>query len=158
MYGKADIKFRDGSNMQEIHVVTYLGGKLANLASRHVEVLSRIKKALQTCIKLNFLWSRTKCSTQWKLQIHNTIGISQLTYGLSTVQLTESLLNKLDAFQIRGCRFILGVEHAYYSGVSNEEIYKRIIIVLNEGEDLDIEWSEFINSQKYTNIKIFGKK
>ena len=44
MYGKADIKFKDGSKMQEAQGVTYLGGKLTNKASRHVEVLSRIKK------------------------------------------------------------------------------------------------------------------
>ena len=40
MYGKADIKFKDGSKMQEAQEVAYLGGKLTKSASRHVEVLS----------------------------------------------------------------------------------------------------------------------
>ena len=54
MYGKADIKFKDGSKMQETHEVTYLSGKLTKTASRDVEVLSRINKAPQTCMKLKF--------------------------------------------------------------------------------------------------------
>ena len=58
---------------------------------------------------------------------------------------------------MRGLRYILGVEHAYYSGVSNEEIYERINIALNEGEDLNIEWSEFINAHKYSDIKTLEK-
>ena len=108
-------------------------------------------------MKLKFFWSKTKWSIRWKLQIYNAIIISQLTYGLSTVQLTDSLLNRLDAFQMRGLRYILGVEHAYYSGVSNEEIYERIKMVLNEGEDLNIEWSEFINAHKYSDIRTLEK-
>ena len=76
-----------------------------------------------------------------------------MTYGLSTVQLTESLWDRLDAFQMRGLRHILGIEHASYSGVSNGEIYKRIKIALNEVDDLDIELSEFINAHKYSDIK-----
>ena len=69
MYGKADIKFKDGSKMLEAQEVTYLGGKLTTSASRHVEVLSWINKALQICMKLKFFWSKTKCWVRWKLQI-----------------------------------------------------------------------------------------
>ena len=76
MYGKADIKFKEGSKMQEAKEVTYLGGKLTKSASRHVEVLSRINQALQTCMKLKFFWSKTKCSIRWKLQIYNAIIIA----------------------------------------------------------------------------------
>ena len=58
---------------------------------------------------------------------------------------------------MKGLRYILRVEHAYYSGVSNEGIFKRINIALNEGEGLDIEWSEFINAHKCTDIKSLEK-
>ena len=154
MYGKADIKFKDGSKMQEVQEVTYLGGKLTNKASRHVEVLSRINKALQACMKLKFFWRKTKCSIRWKMQIYNAIIIAQLTYGLSTVQLTDSLLNRLDE---RGLRYILGIEHSYYSGISNEEVYERVNIALNEGQDLNIEWSHFMSAHKFADIKTLEK-
>ena len=91
------------------------------------------------------------------MQIYNAIIIAQLTYGLSTVQLTDSLLKRLDAFQMRGLRYIIGIEHAYHSGVSNEEVFDRINIALNEGEDLNIEWSDFINAHKFADIKTIEK-
>ena len=106
--------------MQETCEFTYFGSKLTNTASRHVEVLSRINKALQTCMKPKFFRNETRCSTTWKLQIYSAIISSQSLYALSIVQLTDSLLNRLDAFQMRGLRYILGIEHAYHAGVSND--------------------------------------
>ena len=91
------------------------------------------------------------------MQIYNAIIIAQLTYGLSTVQLTESLLNRLDAFQVRGLMYILGIEHSYYSGISNEEVYERVNIALNEGQDLNIEWSDFMSAHKFSDIKTMEK-
>ena len=63
----------------------------------------------------------------------------------------------IGAFQMRGLRYILGVEHTYYLGVSNEEIYERINVALNEGEDLNIEWSEVINAHKYSDRTMLQK-
>ena len=91
------------------------------------------------------------------MQIYNAIIIAQLTYGLSTVQLTDSLLDRLDAFQMRGLRYILGIEHSYYSGISNEEVYERVNIALNEGIDLNIEWSDFMCAHKFADIKTMEK-
>ena len=108
-------------------------------------------------MKLKFFWSKTKCSIRWKMQIYNAIIIAQLTYGLSTVQLTESLLNRLDAFQMRGLRYILGIEHSYYSGISDEEVYERVNIALSEGQDLNIEWSDFMSAHKFADIKTLEK-
>ena len=91
------------------------------------------------------------------MQIYNAIIIAQLTYGLSTVQLSDSLLDRLDAFQIWGLRYILGIEHSYYSGISNEEVYERVNIALNEGIDLNIEWSDFMSAHKFSDIKTMEK-
>ena len=91
------------------------------------------------------------------MQIYNAIIISQLTYGLSTVQLTNSLLDRLDAFQMRGLRYILGIEHSYFSGITNEEVYERVNIALNEGQDLNIEWSDFMSAHKFADIKTVEK-
>lgn len=67
------------------------------------------------------------------------------------------MLNRLDAFQMRGLRYILKIEHSYFSRVSNEEIYKRANIALNNGEDLNITWQEFINASKYANPRMITK-
>ena len=58
---------------------------------------------------------------------------------------------------MRGLRYILGIEHSYYSAISNEEVYERVKIALNEGQDLNIEWSDFMSAHKFSDIKTLEK-
>ena len=127
----------------------YLGGEINKNAGRLSELNSRINKTFVTCDKLKNFWSKTNCSYKWKHQVYNAIIVSQLTYRLSTVQLTPSMLNRLDAFQMRGFRYILKIEHSYYSRVSNQEIYDKINIIYNKGTDINITWQEFIAAEHF---------
>jgi hypothetical protein len=153
MNGKAHIHFRNGDKLKEVDRAVYLGGVLTNTASREEELNNRICKALLTCNKLKTFWYKTKCTNKWKLQVYNAIIVAQLTYGLSTVQLTPTMLAKLDAFQMRGLRYILKIEHSYYSHVTNEQVYEKTNIALNKGTNLDISWAEFIAAGDYDKIK-----
>ena len=81
-----------------------------------------------------------------EVTIYNAVIVSQLTHGLSTVELAPAMLNKIDAFQTRGLKYILKIEHSYYSQVSNEEVYNDINIISNNGVDLNISWQEFISA------------
>ena len=83
-----------------------------------------------------------------KLQVYNTIIVAQLTYGLKTLQLAPTLLNRLDAFQMRGLRYILGIEHSYYSHVTKQEVFEKANIALNTGTDLSINWEQIIGANK----------
>ena len=157
MNGKAHIHFKNMEKLKEVDKATYLGGTLTNTASRNEELNNRISKALTTCNKLKTFWYKTKCSHKWKLQVYNAIIVSQLTYGLSTVQLTPTMLAKLDAFQMRGLRYILKIEHSFYSHVTNEEVYEKANIALNKGKDLNITWEEFINAGDYSDLKYVVK-
>ena len=103
--------------------------------------------------RLKTFWYKTHCSYNWKLQVYNAIIVSQLTYGLSTVQMTPAMLKRLDAFQMRGLRYILKTEHSYYSGISNQEVYDKINIILNKGTDINIMWQEFIAAEHFDNPK-----
>ena len=71
--------------------------------------------------------------------------------------MTPAMLARLDAFQMRGLRYILQIEHSYYSHVSNQEIYDKINIVLNKGTDINITWQEFIVNQRFDNPKKITK-
>ena len=93
--------------------------------------------------KLKTFWRKTNASLKWKLEVYNAIVISQLVYGLETLQLTDSLLCRLNAFHIRGLRQILCIDHAYYSGISNEDVLHRARVVLNNDQNTDIEWQQF---------------
>ena len=129
MNGKADIHFGDGTKLEEVQSAVYLGGTLTKDGGRAEEIQNRFSKALLTCGKLKVFWSKTKCSYKWKLQVYNAIIVAQLTNGLNTLQLTEAALRRLDAFQMRGMRYITGTGHAYYSGVSNEEVIKKVMMI-----------------------------
>ena len=85
--------------------------------------------------------------------MYNVIIVAQLIYGLNTAQLTPAMLKRLDAFQMRGLRYILKIEHSYYSRVSNQGIYDKINIILNKGTDLDITWQEFIAANRFDKPK-----
>ena len=63
------------------------------------------------------------------------------------------MLGRLDAFQMRGLRYILKIEHSYYSRISNEEVYDKINIILNKGTDIDITWQEFITANRFDKPK-----
>ena len=48
-------------------------------------------------------------SMSWKIQVFQSILRSKLLYGLETIQLNQSELHRLDAFQIKGYRKILHI-------------------------------------------------
>ena len=91
------------------------------------------------------------------MQIYNAIIVAQLTYGLNTLQLTEVCLARLDAFQMRGMRYLTNIDHAYHSGVTNEEVVNKVEIILNKGEDLDITWEEFMRANDMSKVKHFTR-
>ncbi len=115
-----------------------MGGEIITDAGRWSELNNRMNIALRACNKLKTFWYKTDCTHKWKLQVYNAVIIAQISYGMNTVQLTQAMLNRLDAFQMRGLRYILKIEHAYYSGVSNQEVYDKINIVLNKGTDINM--------------------
>ena len=56
-----------------------------------------------------------------------------------------------------GLRYILKVEHAYHSHVSNEESYEKANIAFNRGQDLDISWGESLGASHNSKIRYVKK-
>ena len=71
--------------------------------------------------------------------------------------MTPAMLKRLDAFQMRGLRYILKIEHSYYSRISNQEVYDKINIILNKGTDINISWQEFIAAEHFDKPKMIIK-
>ena len=71
-------------------------------------------------------------------------------YGL---QLAEACLARLDAFQMRGMRYLTDVDHAYHSRVTNEEVIKKVEIIVNRGQDLDITWEDFMRANDLAKVR-----
>ena len=57
-----------------------------------------------TMWKLNQYWKATEASKKWQLLIFDAGIQSKLLYGMETLQLTETLSNNIDAFQMKSFR------------------------------------------------------
>ena len=114
-------------------------------------------KASATCNKLKLFLKKAKCNKIWKLQVYNAVIVSQLVYGLETMYLNESLLKRLDAFQMTGIRHILGIQHAYWSRTSNLEILEKANWILNGSEDITKRWKKSCSQRKSGEFNLFQR-
>ena len=60
-----------------------------------------------------------------KLQIFSACVVSRLMYSLHTAWLCKADLRKIDAFQARCLRSILGIPHSFISRVRNETVLQE---------------------------------
>ena len=71
--------------------------------------MNRIADSIRTCNRLKLFWAKAQNSIPWKIQVFHSILQSKLLYRLETIQLNQSELHRLDAFQIKGYRRILHI-------------------------------------------------
>ena len=103
----ADVHFADGVAIQRKTEVKYLGCMINDQADVRKEVSSRIATCMITLKKLDFFWRHSDCPERFKLLALDAVLRSKLLYGLESAELGSALLNKLDAFQLKGLRKIL---------------------------------------------------
>ena len=60
------------------------------------------------------------------------------------MHMTQSLYDKLDALHYRGLRIVMGIDHPYWSRVSNKRVLEKANIIANKGFDLSITWDQFL--------------
>ena len=147
--------------MEKADTVTYLGGTLTSDSSRNAEISARMSKALATCHKLKIFWRKTDADKSWKMLVYNAIIISQLTYGLNTLNITPGIKARLNAFHMRGLRYMLNIDHSYYSHISNDEVIERANKVLNKIDTSNITWQQFLidkaaRGEEVKKIKLVG--
>ena len=74
-----------------------------------------------TWFKLSAYWKATRASKKCKLIVFDAIIRSKLLYGLETIHLTQSLAKKLDAFQYRGLRKIMGMSSTFINRANTNQ-------------------------------------
>ena len=70
---------------------------------------------------MNEYWKAAKASKKWKPIVFDSVIRSKLLYALETTELTRSLMNNIEAFQIRGLRKILKIKHPYWDRTATNE-------------------------------------
>ena len=59
------------------------------------------------------------------MRVHDAVVSSKLLYGLESASFINAEYERLDSFQIKVLREILGIKHSYHSHISNEVVMQR---------------------------------
>ena len=128
----ASIAFGDGSLVQQVSSIVYLGGLIDQTGKPGPEVRRRIGEAGQVFQKLKRVWRHAGLSVRKKLRIYKACVVSKLIYNLSTLWLTDSQLNHVDSFHFRCLRAIANIPTAWgamqqgITRVSNHEVRMQL--------------------------------
>ena len=77
---------------------------------------------MTTLKRLDIFWNKTPLSKKWKLRVYDAVITTKLLYGLESASLSNTYKKRLDAFQNKGLRNILGIKHAYFSRIRNQQV------------------------------------
>ena len=105
--------------------MNYLGTVLTGDVHDQHELVKRIAMAKIDFMALDKVWRRSSLTWRRKLDIFHALVQSKLLYSLSTVCLTLAQERRLNGFQNRCLRTIIGVAPSFVSRVSNEEVWRR---------------------------------
>ena len=77
---------------------------------------------MTTLKRLDIFWNKTQLSKKWKLRVYDAVITTKLLYGLESASSSNTDKKRLDAFQNKGLRKILGIKHAYFSRIRNQQV------------------------------------
>ena len=115
----------DGSKLDVKPSIKYLGSTLAADGRTDSELGRRIGAAKQDFQVLRRVWSHAALSLQQKLAIFRACILSKLSYGLEAVCLNQVSRRRLDGFHCRCLRSMLRIPAAYYSRITNADVFCR---------------------------------
>ena len=121
--GDVPATVKDGGNqLEQVPSFCYLGSVVTPRNSLEQEINTRIGKAAGAFRLLRSIW-KAKICIQTKLKIYNSVVISTLLYGCETWATTGKHEQRLDAFDSRCLRIILGIR--WWHRVRNSDIRER---------------------------------
>ena len=115
----------EGTQIEQVREFRYLGSLVqeSQIAATS-EILSRIGQATTAFASLKWcLWKRAKISIRTKIRLFRALILPVLLYGSETWTVLKSDLNKLEVFQMRCLRQILGI--SLRDRITNETVRVR---------------------------------
>eukprot|EP00973_Karenia_brevis_P061849 8602596-Karenia_brevis.AAC.1 len=131
------LAYKDKTKMPIEEEATYLGAQLHEKGSVDKDINQKIGAATAIWRKLDPLWKGTNNSTKTKLNVYNAVVRSKVAYSLETAGLHKGHRAKLDAFQQKGLRMILGLEPTFLNReMTNQKVLDIANCVLFEHNNL----------------------
>ena len=115
----------DGVRVTQKGSIKYLGAMLSDDGRLAAELGRRIGAARQEFDTLRRVWKHSSINLPKKLRILDACVMSKLVYGLSAAALNQAERRRLDGFQARCLRQVLGIPPAYHSRVPNTTVLLR---------------------------------
>ena len=112
-----------GKAVEKVSRFTYLGSCLTEYNDTEYEMSVRIGKAATCVTRLRNIWNNKTLSVHTKMQIYNSTVVPVLLYGTETWAMTRMQEKKLDGFDSRSLRRIMGIR--WQQRVSNVELRRR---------------------------------
>jgi hypothetical protein len=103
----------------------YLGAILTADGSNCLELNRRIGAAKGDFVSLCKIWSHSSLTWRGKLRIFSAVVESKLMYALARLTFTVADLRRLDGFQNRCIRKIIGVKPSFVSRISNASVLSK---------------------------------
>ena len=113
MYGNADIKFANDESVKRVQDVIYLGVNINQQMNIQKEINMRIQTAMATWKRLDEFWRGSNCTVRQKLIVFEAVIRRKVLYGTESAQLNYPTLSRLNTFQLKGIRKILGWKTTY---------------------------------------------
>ncbi len=109
--------------LEEVDVFEYLGSKVSKDGDAERDVNARLGKSRYAYTSLNKIWKAKNINITTKIRIYKSNVVSVLLYGSESWKTTNNIKHKLEVFQNRCLRRILGIY--WPETISNKDLRKR---------------------------------
>jgi hypothetical protein len=122
-------KFMDGNAVPTVKSIKYLGSTISKSHDIKSLITGRISACFAVLNRLNFFWRKSSCPDKFKLSVFDAVVRSKLVYGLEVTHIPKFLMQKLNAFQLKGLRKILKLNTTY---IDRSNTNARVLSMANE--------------------------
>lgn len=123
---QSDVHFSDKVPLNREASAEYLGSCIADDGHNSPEISSRISKAL-TALRALGVFFRNSSPVKFKLQVYNSVVNAILIYSLETNNISVTEAKRLNAFQIKCFRRVLGVPQTFIDkSWTNEKVIRDL--------------------------------
>ena len=106
-----------------------MGGLIKYKRDASKEIQETIKQCMHTMTKLQILWKNSLTSITYKLVVANAALRSKLLYGTESIQFTPAAIRRLNTFQLKILRKILGLKTTF---IDRANTNNKVFEIVNE--------------------------
>ena len=126
---------------------TYLGAQLNSKCDITRDLNMKVGAATNIWRKLDKLWKGTNNRLRDKINIYNAVVRSKVAYSLETAPLNTAQRKRLDAFQQKGLRQIMGIQPRFIDrAMSNKKVLDYANAIMYKMNNLD-EYYELVQRE-----------